>query len=162
MCTCNAPEIDSAQRAKIDEIINAHKQAKGSLIPVLHEVQLFYGYLPYEVLKIIAAGMELPMSDVFGVVSFYAGFTTKPVGKYKIAVCMGTACYVVGAEKILNKFEDLLSIKAGESTEDLLFTIEAVRCVGACGLAPVIIVNEDVFGKLKVDGCEGVLDNYRN
>jgi len=157
-----APEITSEQKAKIEEIINDHKNMSGCLKPILHEVQEYYGYLPYEVLKMVAVGTGIPMSDVFGVVSFYTRFTTTPVGKYKVAVCVGTACYVKGADKVLEKFENMLKIKAGNTTEDLMFTIDAVRCVGACGLAPVILVNEDVYGKIGQQNVEGILDKYRN
>jgi len=162
-CSCNKPEIDSTQRAKMDEIINKYKDQTGCLIPILHEIQEFYGYLPYEVQKIVADGTGIPMADVFGVISFYSRFTTEPVGKYKVSVCMGTACYVKSADKVLAHVENMLGVKAGETTEDLMFTVEGTRCVGACGLAPVVIVGEDVYGKvgLGVEETEKIIKKYQ-
>ena len=162
MCKCNAPKITAEERAKIDEIIGAHKNEIGGLIPALHKIQEYYGYLPYEVQKIVALGMDVPISDVYGVVSFYSRFSTSPMGKYKVSVCMGTACYVKGADKLLSQLENMLEVSAGGTTHDGMFTVEATRCVGACGLAPVLLVNEDVYGKVASGKTKEVLDKYRD
>lgn len=150
------------QREKLDEIIAAHKDMDGSLIPVLHQAQEVYGYLPIEVQQIIADGLNIPMAEVYGVVTFYTQFTTNPKGKYKIAVCLGTACYVKGSQGLLDKIKERLKIDVGECTPDGKFSIDATRCIGACGLAPVLTVNDDVYGRLTVDDIDGILDKYIN
>lgn len=148
------------QEAKLREIIAAHKDMKGALIPVLHEAQAIYGYLPIEVQSIIAEGLGISLAEVYGVVTFYAQFSLNPKGQYEIGVCLGTACYVKGSGDILEKFKQLLGIDVGECTPDGKFSLTATRCVGACGLAPVVTVNEDVYGRLTVDDVQGILDKY--
>ncbi len=148
------------QEAKLREIIAAHKDMQGALIPVLHEAQGIYGYLPIEVQSIIAEGLGISLAEVYGVVTFYAQFSLNPKGKYEIGVCLGTACYVKGSGDILDKFKELLGIDVGECTPDGKFSLGATRCVGACGLAPVVTVNEDVYGRLTVDDVQGILDKY--
>ena len=148
------------QEAKLREIIAAHKDMQGALIPVLHEAQGVYGYLPIEVQTIIAEGLGIPLAEVYGVVTFYAQFSLNPKGQYEIGVCLGTACYVKGSGDILEKFKQLLGIDVGECTHDGKFSLTATRCVGACGLAPVVTVNEDVYGRLTVDDVQGILDKY--
>lgn len=148
------------QEAKLREIIAAHKDMKGALIPVLHEAQGIYGYLPIEVQSIIAEGLGISLAEVYGVVTFYAQFSLNPKGQYEIGVCLGTACYVKGSGDILEKFKQLLGIDVGECTPDGKFSLTATRCVGACGLAPVVTVNEDVYGRLTVDDVQGILDKY--
>ncbi|MBQ3110843.1 MAG: NAD(P)H-dependent oxidoreductase subunit E [Clostridia bacterium] len=148
------------QEAKLREIIAAHKDMQGALIPVLHEAQGVYGYLPIEVQTIIAEGLGIPLAEVYGVVTFYAQFSLNPKGQYEIGVCLGTACYVKGSGDILEKFKQLLGIDVGECTPDGKFSLTATRCVGACGLAPVVTVNEDVYGRLTVDDVQGILDKY--
>ena len=148
------------QEAKLREIIAAHKDTQGALIPVLHEAQGVYGYLPIEVQTIIAEGLGIPLAEVYGVVTFYAQFSLNPKGQYEIGVCLGTACYVKGSGDILEKFKQLLGIDVGECTPDGKFSLTATRCVGACGLAPVVTVNEDVYGRLTVDDVQGILDKY--
>ena len=148
------------QEAKLREIIAAHKDMQGALIPVLHEAQGVYGYLPIEVQTIIAEGLGIPLAEVYGVVTFYAQFSHNPKGQYEIGVCLGTACYVKGSGDILEKFKQLLGIDVGECTPDGKFSLTATRCVGACGLAPVVTVNEDVYGRLTVDDVQGILDKY--
>lgn len=148
------------QEAKLREIIAAHKDMQGALIPVLHEAQGVYGYLPIEVQTIIAEGLGIPLSEVYGVVTFYAQFSLNPKGQYEIGVCLGTACYVKGSGDILEKFKQILGIDVGECTPDGKFSLTATRCVGACGLAPVVTVNEDVYGRLTVDDVQGILDKY--
>ena len=132
----------------------------GALIPVLHEAQEIYGYLPIEVQTMIAEGLDVPLSKVYGVVTFYAQFSLYPKGKYNIAVCLGTACYVKGSGDIIDKFKQILNIDVGECTPDGKFSLEATRCIGACGLAPVLTVNEEVYGRLTVDDVEDILAKY--
>mgnify|MGYP000876814092 CR=1 FL=1 len=162
MSTERKAKITDQQLAKINEIIDKYKDTQGALIPTLHEVQEYYGYLPIEVQELNAEGLHIPLAEVYGVVSFYAQFSIQPKGKYNVNVCMGTACYVKGAGKILEKFEDLLGIKAGTTTEDGEFGIEACRCVGACGLAPVVMVNGEVYGRLIQDDVKNIVEKYKN
>lgn len=148
------------QEAKLREVIEKHKDVQGALIPVLHEAQEIYGYLPIEVQAIIAEGLGVSLAEVYGVVTFYAQFSLNPKGQYEIGVCLGTACYVKGSGDILEKFKQILGIDVGECTPDGKFSLTATRCVGACGLAPVVTVNEDVYGRLTVDDVQGILDKY--
>ena len=144
------------------EVIAKHKESRGALIPVLHEAQEIYGYLPIEVQTMIAEGLNVPLSKVYGVVTFYAQFSLYPKGKYNIAVCLGTACYVKGSGDIIEKFKQKLGIDVGECTPDGKFSIEATRCIGACGLAPVLTVNDDVYGRLTVDDVDDILAKYND
>lgn len=116
--------------------------------------------MPYEAQKIIAEELDIPAAEVYGVVTFYSRFTLKPTGKYKVSVCLGTACYVKGSELVLEKVQQILGVKAGDSTDDGMYSVEAIRCVGACGLAPVMMVNEDVYGKVTPDEVETILSKY--
>lgn len=145
---------------KLDAIVEKYKDTRGALIQVLHEVQEVYGYLPLEVQRAVSEKMNIPLAEIYGVVSFYTQFSIYPKGKYQINVCMGTACYVKGANEILDKFRTRLSIDVGECTEDGMFSLEACRCIGACGLAPVVTINEDVYGKLVADDVDGIIDKY--
>ncbi len=147
--------------AKLHEIIETHKDVRGSLIPVLHEAQELYGYLPLEVQLEIANGLNIPLAEVYGVVSFYTRFSINPKGKYQVNVCLGTACYVKGAGKILDKFKEKLGLDVGECTEDRKFSLDACRCIGACGLAPVVTINEDVYGRLLPDQIDAIIDKYK-
>lgn len=148
------------QAAKLQEIIAAHKDQKGALMPVLQQAQDVYGYLPVEVQTTIAEGLDIPLEEVYGVVTFYAQFSLYPKGKYKISVCLGTACYVKGSGDLYERLQKELGITGGECTADGKFSLEACRCVGACGLAPVLMVNEEVYGKLVPDDIPGVLAKY--
>ena len=150
------------QEKELLEVIAAHKGQEGATIPVLHKAQEIYGYLPIEVQTMIAEGLDVPLAEVYGIVTFYAQFSLNPKGKYKIGVCLGTACYVKGAGDILEKIENILGIKVDECTPDGKFSIEATRCIGACGLAPVITVNEDVYGRLVVDDIEDIIKKYQD
>ena len=147
--------------AKMTEIVNKYKGQGGALMGVLHETQELLGYVPYEAQKFIAENLGVPLSEVYGVVTFYSAFTTTPVGKYKVSVCMGTACYVKNAEKILDEACRILKIKDGETSDDGLFSITATRCIGACGLAPIITVNDDVYGKIDAADVPGILAKYK-
>ena len=148
------------QAAKLNAVIEESKSTPGCLMHILQEAQAIYGYLPLPVQKTIAEGLNISLSEVYGVATFYSQFSLKPKGKYKISVCLGTACYVKGSDKILQEVEKELGIKVGECTEDGLFSIDSCRCVGACGLAPVMMINEDVHGRLKPEMVKGILDSY--
>ena len=130
---------------------------RGFLISSLHKAQGIFSYLPREVQLVIAEKLRLNLSDVYGVISFYSFFTTKPNGKYKIDVCLGTACFVKGADRILKEFEKKLGIKAGETTEDMQFSLDGLRCVGACSLAPVILINGKVYANVKIEDVSEIL-----
>lgn len=147
-------------RKELDEIIEKYKKTPGALIPVLHEAQDLYGYLPFEVQKIIADGLNIPVAKVYGVVTFYSQFSLNPKGKYRVSVCLGTACYVKGAAEILDKLKERLSIDVGECTDDGLFSLDSCRCIGACSLAPVVTVNDEVYGKLVPADIDGIIDKY--
>ncbi|MCI8283654.1 MAG: NAD(P)H-dependent oxidoreductase subunit E [Firmicutes bacterium] len=152
--------ITDQERSKILEIIDKYRNDQGALIPTLHDVQEYFGYLPIEVQQIISDELNIPLAEIYGVVSFYAQFSTQPKGKYTISVCLGTACYVKGAGKILEKFESILGVNAGEVSEDGMFGIEACRCIGACGLAPVVNINGEVYGRLVQADVQGICDKY--
>ena len=134
---------------------------KGNLISVLHKAQEIFGYLPVDVQKYVAQNMEVPLAEVYGVITFYSFFTTKPRGKYPISVCMGTACYVNGAENILIEVERELRIKVGQTSEDGNFSIDVLRCVGACGMAPVVMVGNKIHGKVEAENVNALLKEYR-
>ena len=150
------------QEKALRELIAAHKEQQGALMPVLQGAQEIYGYLPIEVQTIIAEELNIPLAEVYGVVTFYAQFTLNPRGTYNIGVCMGTACYVKGAQAVLDKFGEALGIKAGETTADGKFTLQATRCVGACGLAPVLMINEDVHGRVTPEEVPAILAQYED
>ncbi|MBQ7668238.1 MAG: NADH-quinone oxidoreductase subunit NuoE [Clostridia bacterium] len=152
--------IDAAKLKEIEKIIEKHKNEGGALIPILHEAQDLLGYLPEEVQKMIAKGLNISLAEVYGVATFYSRFKLNPKGKYNIQVCLGTACYVKGSDKVLAKIEETLGIKTGETTPDGKFSIESARCVGACGLAPVMVVNEEVYGKVTPDMVKDILSKY--
>ena len=148
------------QEAELMKVIEAHKNQKGALMPVLQQAQEIYGYLPIEVQTIIAEEMDIPLEKVYGVSTFYSQFSLYPKGKYKISVCLGTACYVKGSGDIFAKLSEKLGISDGKCTQDGVFSLDACRCIGACGLAPVMTVNDDVYGKLTVDQIDGILAKY--
>ena len=150
------------QEALLAAVIAEHKDQKGALIPVMQKAQEIYGYLPIEVQEQIALGLGVPLEKVYGVATFYAQFALNPKGQYKISVCLGTACYVKGSGDIFNKLREILGIESGECTADGRFSLEACRCIGACGLAPVMTVNDDVYGRLTVDDVEGIVAKYKN
>ena len=149
------------QAEQLNETINRLKSEKGCLMHILQEAQAIYGYLPIEVQSMIAEQLNISLSEVYGVATFYSQFSLKPKGKHRVSVCLGTACYVKGADKILAEMEKQLGIKCGECTEDGNFSIDSCRCVGACGLAPVVTIDEDVYGKLTPDMVKGILEKYK-
>jgi NADH:ubiquinone oxidoreductase subunit E len=148
--------------AALQQVIEELKNEPGCLMPVMQRAQDIFGYLPEDVQNIIAKGLDIPVSDVYGVATFYAQFNLEPKGKYITSVCLGTACYVKGAQLVLDELEKVLGVPAGSTTPDGLFTLNATRCLGACGLAPVIMVNDDVYGRLTPDQVAGVIEKYRN
>jgi NADH:ubiquinone oxidoreductase subunit E len=154
-------EFKPEQVAKLNEIILKHKGKPGGLIPVLEEAQVALEYLPLSVQKKIAQELNLPLSRVYGVVTFYSFFTMTPRGKYTVRVCLGTACYVRGGKAIAETLEKEFGIKQGETTADRMFTLETIRCLGACGLGPVLVVNEDVHGRVKPSKVREILSQYR-
>ncbi len=148
------------QEAKLKAVIEAKKDIQGSLMSVMQEAQEIYGYLPLEVQQIIAAGMGVSVEEVYGIATFYAQFALSPKGKYNISVCLGTACYVKGAQKLIDRLVEVLGIQPGECTADGKFSLEACRCIGACGLAPVLTVNEDVYGRLTEKDIDAIIAKY--
>ena len=149
------------QEARLKAVLDENCCDPGRLMSVMQQAQGIYGYLPYEVQVMIADGMDVPLERVYGLSTFYGQFLLAPAGKYAVSVCMGTACYVKGAQAVLDALEDLLGIAPGECTPDGLFSIEACRCVGACGLAPVMTVNDDVYGNLTPEMLEGIIAKYK-
>lgn len=160
-CQCQCGNGAIGKYEPIDRVIETYKGQEGALIPILHKVQESYGYLPEDVQAYIAEKLNIPLSEVYGVVSFYSLFSTEPKGKHKVSVCLGTACYVKGSGQILAEFEKQLGIKVGETTEDGNFTLEACRCLGACGLAPVLMVNDHVHGRLTSNDVATIIEKYR-
>jgi NADP-reducing hydrogenase subunit HndA len=158
-CCCT---IADERLQKLQEIIDKYKHTRGALIPVLHEAQELFGYLPVGVQKAVSEGLNIPLTEIYGVVTFYTQFSLKPKGRFKIQVCLGTACYVKGAGAILDKFKEKLGINVGDCTEDGKFSLDACRCIGACGLAPVAMINEDVYGRLTPDVVEGIIEKYKD
>jgi NADP-reducing hydrogenase subunit HndA len=148
------------QATALLKIIADHKDDKGALMPILQKAQGIYGYLPIEVQTIISNEMNVPLEKIYGIVTFYSQFSLNPKGKYNVSVCLGTACYVKGSGDIFNKLQDILGVSDGGCTDNGKFSLESCRCIGACGLAPVMTVNEDVYGKLSVDDLEGILAKY--
>lgn len=148
------------QEEKLLEMIRKQKNEKGALMPVMQQAQDIYGYLPIEVQKIISDEMQIPMEKIYGVATFYSQFALQPKGKYQISVCLGTACYVKGSGEIYEKLQETLKIKGGECTLDGKFSLEACRCVGACGLAPVMMINDEVYGRLTADEVQQILEKY--
>jgi NADH:ubiquinone oxidoreductase subunit E len=146
---------------KLKQAIEAHRGEKGALMPVLQEAQEIFGFVPLDVQEIIADGLGTTLSDVYGVATFYSQFSLEKRGQHLIGVCLGTACYVKGAQKILDKLVEELQIPVGKTTPDNKFTLQATRCLGACGLAPVMMIDDEVYGRLTPDDIPGILAKYR-
>ncbi|KUO76639.1 MAG: NADH dehydrogenase [Clostridia bacterium BRH_c25] len=145
---------------KLENILIEHKNIQGGLMPVLHETQELFGFIPEEAQKRISEVLNIPLAEIYGVATFYSRFTLKPRGQNTISVCLGTACYVKNAQGILDKLKEELEVASGETTEDGKFTLEATRCLGCCGLAPVMMINEEVYGKLVPDDIPEILKKY--
>lgn len=160
-----APTKEEFPKEKFNELeafINNLETTKGALIEILHKAQGIFGYLPRDVQLFVSRKLGIPGAEVFGVVSFYSYFTTKPRGKHTLSVCMGTACFVRGSDKIIERFKEKLGIESNEITEDGLFTLKDVRCIGACGLAPVVMIDDKVYGRVKEEDIDGIIDSYRS
>ena len=150
------------QEAMLHAVIDELREDKGCLMPIMQKAQEIYGYLPYEVQKMISDELDVPMEKIYGVATFYSQFNLYPKGQYKISVCLGTACYVKGSGVIFDKLAEKLGIAPGECTPDGKFSLEACRCVGACGLAPVMTINEKVYGNLTPDDLDKILAEYQD
>ena len=149
------------QEEKLNAVLARHKGEKGAIMPCLQEAQEIYGYLPVEVQTMIAKGLGVPLEEVFGVSTFYSQFSLTPKGKYNISVCLGTACYVKGAAAILEQITKNIGVQPEECTPDGLFSLTACRCIGACGLAPVMTINDEVYGRLVPEEVDGILAKYK-
>ena len=160
MCECNAK--GNCKDDKMEQILNKYTKDKSNLIQILNEVQESYGYISKKSQLAISEYLNMPMAEIYGVITFYSRFTLKPKGKYNISVCLGTACYVKGSEKVLDRLKERLGIDVGETTPDGKFSIEATRCIGACGLAPVFTVNDEVYGNATPELMDKVLEEYQN
>ncbi|WP_313339305.1 NADH-quinone oxidoreductase subunit NuoE [Sedimentibacter sp.] len=154
-------KLNEEQFMLLKEYIDSKRDTQGVLMQSLHEAQEIFGYLPIEVQKFISHELEIPLAEVYGVATFYTQFSIEPKGKHTIGVCLGTACYVKGAQQVLDKLSKELNIKVGETTSDNLFTLEATRCLGCCGLAPVMMIDQDVYGKLEVNKIPEIISKYR-
>jgi len=153
-------ELRKDQIEKIKEICKSFNHSEGELINVLHKCQGEFGYLPAEIQEVVANEMNISVAKVYGVVTFYSFFTMIPKGKYPISICTGTACYVRGAENVLSEFKKELNIEVGETSEDGKFSLSCLRCVGACGLAPVVLVGEKTYGRVSPDGVKDIIKEY--
>ena len=150
-----------AKFAELDKLIAEHKHQKGALMPVLQGAQAIFGCVPEDVQKVIAEGLGVTLSEVYGVATFYAQFSLHPKGEYLVSVCLGTACYVKGSQNVLDRLSKVLDVPVGGTTTDGKFTLEATRCLGACGLAPVMMINGEVYGRLTPDEVPGIIDKYK-
>lgn len=153
--------LSEAATAQITAICDKYANENTPLMMILSEIQKSYGYIPLEVQELVSEKTGISVAEIYGVVTFYSYFSLKPKGKYVIGCCLGTACYVKGAQQIIDKFSEILGIAPGETTEDGMFTIDALRCIGACGIAPAVTINGKVYPKLKVSDVPGIVDEYR-
>lgn len=159
--SCGCESYEHKQK-RVKAIIEENKNTKGGLIPILHEIQELYGYLPEEALKNVSEGINIPLTEIYGVASFYHFFSLEPKGKHIIRVCLGTACYVKGSQRIIDRLAQELNVEIGKTTADGEFTLEATRCLGACGLAPVMTIDDKVYGRVTLDDIRRILDEYSN
>ena len=153
--------LQEAAVKQITEIVNRYKGEGTPLMMILSDIQKEYGYIPLEVQELVSDLTGIPVSEIYGVVTFYSFFSLTPKGKYVVGVCLGTACYVKGSQLVIDKFEELLKIKPGETSEDGLFTLDALRCVGACAIAPAVSINGKVYPMVQVGQVEGIIKEYR-
>ena len=153
--------LSEAAAAKIGEICDRYAEETTPLMMILSDIQKEYGYIPLEVQELVSQKTGISVAEIYGVVTFYSFFSLRPKGKYIIGCCLGTACYVKGAQKVIDKFSEILGIKPGESTEDGLFTIDALRCIGACGIAPAVSINGKVYPKVQVSAVAGIIEELR-
>lgn len=153
--------LSEAAVKQIDEIINRYVNENTPLMMILSDIQKEFGYIPLEVQELVSERTGIPVAEIYGVVTFYSFFSLQPKGKYVIGCCLGTACYVKGAQQVIDKFSELLGINPGETTKDGLFTIDALRCIGACGIAPAVSINGKVYPKVAVSAVKGIIDEYK-
>ena len=153
--------LQSSAVKQITEIVNRYKDEETPLMMILSDIQREYGYIPLEVQELVSDLTGIPVSEIYGVVTFYSLFSLTPKGKYVIGVCLGTACYVKGSQLVLDKFGELLNIKPGETTEDGLFTLDVLRCLGACAIAPAVSINGKVYSMVQTKQVQGIIDEYR-
>ena len=153
--------LQEAAAAKINEICDRHIGQKTPLIMILSDIQNEYGYIPLEVQELVSARTGISVAEIYGVVTFYSFFSLTPKGKYVIGCCLGTACYVKGAQQVIDKFSEILNIKPGETSEDGMFTLDALRCIGACGIAPAVSINGKVYSKVAVKDVPVIIDQLR-
>lgn len=154
--------LQEAAVAKINEICDRYVGETTPLMMILSDIQKEYGYIPLEVQEIVSERTGISVAEIYGVVTFYSFFSLKPKGKFVIGCCLGTACYVKGAQNVIDKFSEILGIKPGETTEDGMFTIDALRCIGACGIAPAVTINGTVYPKVTVDSVPKIVDSYKS
>lgn len=154
--------LSEAAVAKINEICDRYADERTPLMMILSDVQKEYGYIPLEVQELVSERTGISVAEIYGVVTFYSFFSLNPKGKYVIGCCLGTACYVKGAQQVIDKFSEILGIKPGETTKDGLFTLDALRCIGACGIAPAVSINGKVYPKLSVNAVSAVIEEYKN
>ena len=154
--------LSEAAVAKINEICDRYADERTPLMMILSDVQKKYGYIPLEVQELVSERTGISVAEIYGVVTFYSFFSLNPKGKYVIGCCLGTACYVKGAQQVIDKFSEILGIKPGETTKDGLFTLDALRCIGACGIAPAVSINGKVYPKLSVNAVPAVIEEYKN
>lgn len=154
-------QLQSSAVKQITEIVNRYKDEETPLMMILSDIQKEYGYIPLEVQELVSDLTGIPVSEIYGVVTFYSLFSLTPKGKYVIGVCLGTACYVKGSQLVLDKFGELLNIKPGETTEDGLFTLDVLRCLGACAIAPAVSINGKVYAMVQTNQVQGIIDEYR-
>ena len=153
--------LQEAAVKKINEICDRYEKENTPLMMILSDIQKEYGYIPLEVQEIVSERTGISVAEIYGVVTFYSFFSLKPKGKFVIGCCLGTACYVKGAQGVIDKFSELIGIKPGETSEDGLFTLDALRCIGACGIAPAVSINGKVYPKVSVDAVKGIVDEYK-
>lgn len=158
-CSCETQD-DEKKYEEIANVIDLYKDKEGSLIQILHLAQEIYGHLPLELQKYIADSLDIPLSEVSGVITFYSFFSTKPRGKHTIRVCLGTACYVRGGKKLVERLQDMLDVQIGDTTKDGKFTFEVARCIGACGLAPAMMIDGEVYKQVNVNKLESIISKY--
>ena len=153
--------MEKKTKQEVQEMLKKYSADKDNLIRILEDVQEKFGYIPEVAQLEVANHLKMPLAEVYGVITFYSRFTTEPKGKYNVSICLGTACFVKGSEKLLDKAKQMLKIEEGQTTEDGKFTLEATRCLGACGLAPVMMINGEVYGRLTPDEIPGILAKYK-
>ncbi len=161
-CNCGSTCVAEPKAQELQKVIEKYKDTKGAVIPVLHEAQEIYGYLPIQVQKVVAEGLGVSLAEIYGIVTFYTQFSLNPKGKYNIQLCLGTACYVKGSGQIYDKLKQELGLEKDGTTEDGMFSLESCRCIGACGLAPVMMINGEVYGRLVQDDIPAILKKYRD